>query len=327
MYKKFFGLKRNPFELSPDPYFIFPTDKSKEVFASVYHGISRRKGFVVLTGEVGTGKTLMIRCLLSLLKRQEIAFANVFNPRLSALDFLRFVALDLGLRVEEPTKGNVLHALYEFLLAQAEKGLTTVLVIDEAHQLSLNVLEEIRLLTNLETTQQKLLQIILAGQPELDRKLDSRDLRQLKQRVAIRCQLEPLSLEDTRSYIERRLKLSCAEEPRAGTIFPPDTVEAVYRYSCGIPRTINAICEQALVAAFAAGSPVVHADVIEKVAAYFRLYPVSHFGESSEHQDVGDQRVAARSLLQLMESMERALQRDGGVKSALAVSGARSASH
>jgi len=143
MYKDFFGLKRSPFELSPDPYFVLPTAKIKDTLFSIYYAIAQRKGFVVLTGEVGTGKTLMIRCLLTLLKRQQVRFCNVFNPRLSPLDFLRFVVHDLGIDVAEPTKANLLQALYRFLLAQAEKGLTTVLVIDEAQQLPLSVLEEV----------------------------------------------------------------------------------------------------------------------------------------------------------------------------------------
>src|SRR5437660_10854276 len=149
MYRDFFGLKRNPFELSPDPYFLLPTDKMKEALFSVHYAIAERKGFVVVSGEVGTGKTLMVRCLLDLLKRQHIQFANVFNPRLAPIDFLRFVVNDLGITVAESTKANLLLGLYRFLLTQLEKKLTTVLVVDEAHELSLSVLEEIRLITNL----------------------------------------------------------------------------------------------------------------------------------------------------------------------------------
>jgi general secretion pathway protein A len=306
MYKKFFGLERNPFDLSPDPYFVFPTERTKEALAAVYYAVARRKGFVVVTGEVGTGKTLMARCLLKLWKRQQVAFSNVFNPKLSSLDFLRFIAHDLGLKVPEPTKGNVLSALYEFLLAQAQKGSTTVLIVDEAHQLSMNALEEIRLLTNLETTQQKLVQIILVGQPELDRKLDSFEMRQLKQRIAVRCQLEPLSAQETATYIERRLKLSGAGE-RAATIFPPESIEVIYRYSQGVPRSINAICEQSLIAAFARAHATITPAIIEEVACYFRLHAAPSLEPAMA--STANSQTTASALLQLVNSMEQALAR------------------
>jgi type II secretory pathway predicted ATPase ExeA len=307
MYKKFFGLERNPFDLSPDPYFVFPTERTKEALAAVYYAVARRKGFVVVSGEVGTGKTLMVRCLLKLWKKQQVAFSNVFNPKLSTLDFLRFIAHDLGLQVAEPTKGNVLAALYEFLLAQAQKGSTTVLIVDEAHQLSMNALEEIRLLTNLETTQQKLVQIILVGQPELDRKLDSYELRQLKQRIAVRCQLAPLSEAETQTYIERRLRLAGAGE-RAAALIPRETGAAVYRYSQGVPRSINAICEQALIAAFARGSETIPPEIIEEVASYFRLRTAPQALEAESASEAPSQ-TTANALLQLVNSMEQALAR------------------
>jgi general secretion pathway protein A len=270
VYKAFFGLNRNPFELSPDPSFLCPLGRSEEALASIYHAILRRKGFVVLTGEVGTGKTLTVRYLCELWKDRQIPFANVIGPRLSVTDFLTYVTFDLGIKVAEPSKGNLLRALYEFLLAQFEKGLTTVLIVDEAHQLPRAVLEEIRLLTNFETAQEKLLQILLVGQPELDNQLDSFELRQLKQRVAIRCHLEPLSEDETRLYIERRLRLAGASSS-AGTIFPTDAVRAIYRYSSGTPRLVNSICEQALVAAYALQLPSIPVEIIDDVASYFRL--------------------------------------------------------
>jgi general secretion pathway protein A len=272
----------------------------------VYYAVARRKGFVVVTGEVGTGKTLMVRCLLKILKRQEVAFSNVFNPKLSTLDFLRFIAHDLGLKIPDPTKGNVLAALYEYLLGQALKGKTTVLVIDEAHQLSMNALEEIRLLTNLETTQQKLVQIILVGQPELDRTLDSFELRQLKQRIAVRCKLEPLGLEETCTYIERRLKLSGAQK-KGSVIFPRETVESIFRYSQGVPRSINAICEQSLVAAFARESPSVTPAIIDEVASYYRLKTIPAAPPEPSRPAISRQATAAEALLQLVDSLERVL--------------------
>ena len=168
MYNDFFALNVVPFDLSPDPFFLYSSEKSKDALASISHAISRRKGFVVMTGEVGTGKTLILRCLFGLWEREQIPFAYFIGPKLSTMDFLRYITFELGITVAEPTKGNLLRALYGFLLAQFEKDLTTVLVIDEAHQMPRSVLEEIRLLANFETAQQKLLQIILVGQPELD---------------------------------------------------------------------------------------------------------------------------------------------------------------
>ncbi len=178
-----------------------------------------------MTGEVGTGKTLVLRCLFELWEREEIPFAYFIGPRLSTIDFLRYMAFELGIEVAEPTKGNLLRALYGFLLAQFEKGLTTVLVIDEAHQIPASVLEEIRILANFETAQQKLIQILLVGQPELEKKLDSVELRSLKQRIAVRCQLEPLRAEEIRRYIEHRLELAGAES-QASTIFPAETIQS-----------------------------------------------------------------------------------------------------
>lgn len=304
MYKNFFGLNRNPFELSPDPYFIFPTERSKEALASVYYAVCRRKGFIVMTGEVGTGKTLIVRCLLALLKRQQVAFANVFNPRLSVIEFLRYIVYDLGIEVAEPSKGNLLRALYGFLLSQFEKGLTTVLVIDEAQQLSSAVLEEIRLLTNLETSQQKLLQIVLVGQPEVDEKLDSFELRQLKQRIAVRCRLQPLREHETRDYIAHRLQLAGRKSPLE-EIFSVDALEAIYRYSLGIPRIVNSLCEQALVAAYSRGEQIVRVEMIDEVASYLRLQPAPDLVQSGHRSPIPDRKSAARSVLDLIDHLER----------------------
>src|SRR5271163_3204522 len=206
MYKSFYNLQRNPFEITPDPSFLFPTVRHNEALASLYYGVTAHRGFVVLTGEVGTGKTLILRSLLGLLQRRDVAFALIFNPTLSPLEFMRYIALDFGLQVAGKAKDELIHILNGFLLQRHQKGLTTILVVDEAHHLSQEVLEEVRLLTNLETSQQKLLQIVLMGQPELEVILDSQELRQLKQRVALRCQLQPLDAQQTHSYILSRLE-------------------------------------------------------------------------------------------------------------------------
>jgi general secretion pathway protein A len=198
----------------------------------------------------------------------------------------------------------LLHALYQFLLAEAGKGLTTVIVIDEAQQLPLNVLEEVRLLTNLETAQQKLVQVVLVGQPELDAKLDSYELRQLKQRISIRCRLEPFGESDVRTYIDRRLQLAGANV-YAQTIFPPDTVSAVYRYSFGVPRIINSLCDQGLLAAYARHSTVVTVDMIDEIATYLRLQPTLLEPEKTA-SDSGASKQAAAKLLHMIETMQRA---------------------
>jgi general secretion pathway protein A len=270
MYKAFYNLKRNPFELPPDPSFLFPTSRHNEALAALYYGVRRQKGFVVMTGEVGTGKTLLVRCLLQLLRGTNVAYAYVFNSRLSSTEFLQYVAGDFGLAATGKTKSELLLELGSFLVARHQKKLTTLLVADEAHHLSAEVLEEIRLLTNLETAQGKLLQILLVGQPELDEKLDSVELRQLKQRIALRSHLLPLDLEETRGYIQRRLQLAAANG-HAGSIFPEETLAEVYRHSRGLPRLINTICENALIGAYARQLQSIPPDIIAEVAADLRL--------------------------------------------------------
>ena len=270
MYKSFYKLQRNPFEITPDPSFLYPTNRHKEALAALYYGVRRHKGFVVMTGEVGTGKTLLVRWLLRLLQGSNVAYAYVFNSRLSSFDFLQFVAGDLGLPTEGKTKSDLLLDFGKFLIARHQQKLTTVLVVDEAHHLPAEVLEEIRLLTNLETAEEKLLQILLIGQPELDDKLDLVELRQLKQRVALRARLEPLDREETFGYVERRLQMAGATFDTT-TLFPEDSVAEVYRYSRGIPRLINTICENALITAYARQLRSVSAEIINEVARDFRL--------------------------------------------------------
>jgi general secretion pathway protein A len=304
MYKKFFGLTRSPFEISPDPYFLFPTVRHNEALASIVHGVLRRKGFMVLSGEVGTGKTLMVRCLLELLRTRGVASANVFNPRLRPKEFLHYVIGDLGMNpASAENKGTLLLQLYNYLIARQQKNQTTVLIVDEAQNMDVELLEEIRLLTNLETAQQKLLQIVLVGQPELDQKMDSPQLRQLKQRITLRCTLEPLAEIETRAYIWQRMK-------RAGVtfeavlIFPTATVASIYSYSRGIPRLINTICENALIHAYAQRSKTVTEEMIHEVARDLRLR-VTSLALTSSDGFTDDQKRLAKSLLDLVKMLER----------------------
>jgi type II secretory pathway predicted ATPase ExeA len=225
---------------------------------------------VVVTGEVGTGKTLLVRCLLDALNRNKIAFAFVYNPILSMKDFLAHVLTEFGLPSGAPSKVGMLSQLNNYLVARSTRGGTTALVVDEAQLLSWELLEEIRLLTNLETSQHKLLQIVLVGQPELDSKLDSHELRQLKQRVGMRCRLEPLGLEDVRGYIRQRLELAGANS-HAAAIFPDETIGTVYQFSRGIPRLVNTLCENALISGFSRQAKQVLPEMIHEVAADLRL--------------------------------------------------------
>jgi general secretion pathway protein A len=271
MYKAFYHLTSDPFELTPDPNCFVPTKRHDEALATLYYGVRRHKGLVVITGEVGTGKTLLLRCLLRLLgQSQDISYAYLFNSTLSPMEFLQYTVADFGLPTSGKNKCELLLDLSRFLIARGAKQLTTVLIVDEAHQLSAETLEEIRLLSNLETANEKLLQIMLVGQPELDAKLDSVELRQLKQRIALRTQLAALSIEETKAYIERRLKIAGAD-PGAPPLFTPNAVVKVHRYSQGLPRLINTICENSLITAYARRMSSVSAEVIEDVAREFRL--------------------------------------------------------
>lgn len=276
-----YGLQCNPFEITPNPRFLVPTTRHNEVLASIYYGLSRRKGLLVLTGEVGTGKTLLVRCLLELLHRNQTVFAYVFNTLLSPREFLQYMVRDFGLSASGKTKPELLFELNGFLIDRHAAQLATVLIVDEAQHLSPDVLEEIRLLMNLETIHQKLLQILLVGQPELDCKLDSYGLRQLKQRVAIRRRLEPLRDAETRHYIHLRLRLA-GVGARPDTLFPDITVAMIHRCSRGIPRLINMLCENALIAASASRAAFVSPDLIEEVSDDLRLETPTNSGVPAE---------------------------------------------
>jgi general secretion pathway protein A len=315
MYKAFYNLQRSPFEITPDPSFLFPTKRHKEALAALYYGVRWRKGFVVLTGAVGTGKTLLLRCLLELLRQsKDVVYAYLFNTRLSPTEFLQYIVRDFGLPTAGKNKGELVFELCNFVVNRGLNRLTTVLIVDEAHHLSTEALEEVRLLTNLETPEQKLLQIVLAGQPELDDQLDSIKLRQLKHRIAIRSHLEPLDVEETKRYIERRLHIVGANS-HTEILFPSNTVAAVYSHSKGNPRLINTICENALISAYAKELRSVTPMIIHDVAENLRLNVVgSPEVERAAALDKVDMRSAAKTLLDLYATLHKPLAGEEGAK-------------
>lgn len=321
MYKQFYNLKKNPFEITPDPSFLFTTKAHNEALATLYYGVRRRKGFVVLTGEVGTGKTLLIRSLLQILKLGDVHYAYVFNSRLGPTEFLQYIAGDFRLPTSAKTKSELLLELSTFVISRFKKGLTTVLVVDEAHHLSEEVLEEIRLLTNLETTEEKLLQILLIGQPELDEKLDCVSLRQLKQRIALRCHLSPLTLNETEGYIQRRLQVAGNTTPDA--VFPLDTVIEVHQHSRGIPRLINTLCENALMHGYARQAQSITPEMIEEIALDFRLNVVHTPSVPDESKSLRTVEEAAKTLLDLYASLRQSQSTGGELREAVRKVGVR----
>jgi general secretion pathway protein A len=273
MYNAYFGFKESPFNLSPDPQFLYRSPQHEEALANLVYGVRSRKGFIVLTGEVGTGKTTILECVRDFLDQNRIEFAFVLNSRVTPDQFFQMVAYDFGLECNQKSKPDVLFALNDLLVKQAEKGRTAVLIVDEAHNLEWNVLEEIRLLGNFENRKGKLLQIILAGQPELDRKLDAPNLRQLKQRVVLRCNLNPLTRKETAEYIASRLATAGMANQ---TIFPLELIEEIYTRSNGIPRVINSICDNMLVMAFAMEQKTTSLEMLDEVSRDMRLEWGSH---------------------------------------------------
>lgn len=271
MYNAFFGFSQNPFNMSPDPAFLFRSPQHEEALANLIYGVQSRKGFIVLTGEVGTGKTTMLECLRDFLTAQQISFASLFNSRLSVEQFFELLSYDLDLRCNRLSKTEVLLCLNNLLLERAAAGRSTVLIVDEAHNLEWDVLEEIRLLGNLENRRGKLLQIILAGQQELDEKLEQPEYRQLKQRIALRCALRGFDLQETTAYINARIA-------RAGvpnqTIITRDIIHELHFRSQGIPRIINGICDNLLLTCFAMETRVATLEMLDEVTADMRLdYP------------------------------------------------------
>ena len=263
MYKSFYKLQLNPFGNNPDPRFLCMLPHTREALACLEYGISARKGFMVLTGEVGTGKTTLLRRALSSMNEKPVYTSFVFNPRLDVLEFLEFVLNDFGVVPERRSKAAMLSDLNRFLIDRFARGETCVVIIDEAQNLPEEMLEEVRLLTNLETDTEKLLQLVLSGQPELEQKLREPALRQLRQRIALWCRTLPLSEEQTFAYIAARLMVAGRKE----TLFEPAAIHEVYRSSGGIPRLINLICEHSLLLGYADQQLRITAATVRTVAA------------------------------------------------------------
>jgi general secretion pathway protein A len=302
MYKRFFGLKENPFNVNPDPRYLFLTPHTQEALACLTYGIQCRRGFLLLTGEVGTGKTTLLNKLLSWLKRQGVATSFVFNPNLDSSQFFDYMLADFGLNFDSRQKSQMLLRLNKWLLERYLKGGTAVLIVDEAQNLSPEVLEEIRLLTNLETSSDKLLQIVLSGQPELEEELNRPELRQLRQRIMLRSKTQPLSAEETQQYILARLRVAGANGRH---LFTPEAVEAVHHYSEGIPRLINLLCEQGLISAFAEQKSPVSAEIIQEAAREYKLDVVSAPVSVPDGDDAARLVEAFQTLATLMDKLRR----------------------
>ncbi|HKC65320.1 MAG TPA: AAA family ATPase [Pyrinomonadaceae bacterium] len=283
MYREFYGLKELPFALTPDPRFIYFTPSHTEVMANLHYGIESGKGLVVVTGEVGTGKTTILRWMMQRLDRT-VLVAYLFNPRLTVPEFYQHITTLFDVK-EWETKSELLIALGRTLESRHSRGLRTVLIIDEAQGLSPYVLEEIRLLSNFESDTAKQLQIVLTGQPELRDVLNDPDLRQLKQRVALRCEIKALpNVEETERYITSRLLVAGADRT---DIFSPGAIDYIFRCSEGIPRQINNLCDNAMLSGYAAGESIIGRSIIEDVADQFDMLPRGDRG-----RQMGEEREA-----------------------------------
>jgi general secretion pathway protein A len=268
MYETFYGLKENPFNVTPNPDYIYLGENHREALAQLLYGVREKKGFIVITGEVGTGKTTLIHYLLDKLNgNSHTRTAFLFNPKLTVHDFLQYILKDLGVSVQGKTKGDYLHNLQDYLLDAYSKNEVVVLIVDEAQALNPELLEEIRLLSNLETSKSKLLQIVLVGQPELDKTLSQHGFRQLRQRINLKYQLLPLSEKETKEYVERRLRIAGAAKP----LFTEKAIKEIYLRSRGIPRVINILCDNALLNGYALDQKLVDEKSVKEVANDLKL--------------------------------------------------------
>jgi general secretion pathway protein A len=268
MYKHFFGLCENPFNINPDPRYLFLTPQTLEALDELTYGIQARKGLMLLTGEVGTGKTTIINRVLDWLRQQQTPTAFISNSHLEISHLFDFILTNFGVGFDATLKGNALMRLNQWLSERHRAGETPVLIVDEAQGLPTHILEEIRLLLNLETPSEKLLQIVLAGQPELAERLERPELRQVKQRIALRCKTAALSLGEAHDYIQARLQIAGAN---GKSVFASQAIDAVHFYSRGIPRVMNLLCEHALINAYVDHVQPVPVHIVAEVAREFHF--------------------------------------------------------
>jgi general secretion pathway protein A len=293
MYKDFFALRENPFNINPDPRYLFLTPQTQESLDQLTYGIHARKGLMLLTGDVGTGKTTLINRLLDWLRQQQTPTAFIFNSHLEVNHLFDFILADFGLPFDSGLKSSALMRLNQWLLERYRAGETPVLIVDEAQGLATHVLEEIRMLLNLETSRDKLLQIVLAGQPALEERLKRPELRQVKQRIALRCKTAALTLEETHNYIQARLHIAGAN---GKPVFASEAIDAVNFYSRGIPRVINLLCENALISAYVENVQPVPENIVAEVARAFQLDDMKPAAPSIDSRDVlGSNLIAMQS--------------------------------
>ncbi|MBI4432608.1 MAG: AAA family ATPase [Candidatus Omnitrophica bacterium] len=261
MYESFFALKQKPFSLTSNPSFLYLSRRHKEAMSSLLYGIKERAGFIEITGEIGAGKTTLCRALLNQLdKKTKTAF--IFNSNLSGTQLMQTIVEDFGIQTPKKDKGSLFSELNRFLIEQLSAGNNVVLIVDEAQNLSTRILEQIRMLSNLESENEKLLQIILVGQPELRDKLESRNLRQLRQRITIRYHIQALDSEEIPFYIQHRLHQAGANG--SGPLFEREAHDEIFKYSGGIPRLINSVCDKALLMAYVFETRTITADIVKK---------------------------------------------------------------
>lgn len=260
MYLEFYGLHEFPFSVTPDPRYLYYSEHHREAYCHLMYGVQQRKGFIQLTGEVGCGKTTLCRAVLSGLS-DDVETALILNPSLTETQLLRAMLNDFGIQVKGRDRLAYIETLNEFLLRKNAEGVNVALIIDEAQDLSPQVMEQVRLLSNLETDQHKLIQIVLVGQPELQQRLASPSLRQLRQRITVRYHIPPLTLDETMVYINHRLKVAGSD---GSAVFDLGAVKVVFKYSHGVPRLINAVCDNVLLAGYVAGATTLTAKLAKQ---------------------------------------------------------------